>query len=57
MAIEIRRVGGTLVIQADHRLDSASAQTFQGRLDTAIGPAQRAVVVDMAELSYISCGL
>ena len=53
MAIETCRVGEALVIQADHRLDSVTAQDFHDRLDAAVESAER-VVVDMAGLTYIS---
>ena len=54
MATEGSREGGALVIQAGNRLDSANAREFHDQLEPAIATAQRAVVVDMEELVYIS---
>ena len=54
MAIETRRDNGTLVIQAEERLDLASAQKFHDELDAAIASSERAVVIDMSGLTYIS---
>ena len=54
MVIETGRDNGTLVIRAEHRLDLASAQIFHDELDTAIEDSERAVVIDMSGLTYIS---
>ena len=54
MVIETRRDSGTLVIGAQDRLDLANAQIFYDELDAAIESSVRAVVIDMAGLTYIS---
>ena len=60
MAINVRSVhgtrviGGIPVISAEGRLDSANAHVFHDRLDEAIGSTNRAVLVDMENLFYIS---
>ena len=54
MVIETRRDNGTLVIQAEERLDLVSAQKFHDELDAAIESSERAVVIDMSGLTYIS---
>ena len=54
MVIETRRDNGTLVIRAEDRLDLANAQVFHDELDAAIESSERAVVIDMSGLTYIS---
>ena len=39
---------------ADGRVDGANAQEFQGALTDAIDPTDRAVVLDLGEIIYIS---
>ena len=54
MRTESSRETSALVIRAGDRLDSVNAREFHDRLGPAIETAQRAVVVDMEELVYIS---
>lgn len=54
MVIETRRDSGALVIRAEDRLDLVNAQIFHDELDAAIESSERAVVIDMAGLTYIS---
>jgi anti-anti-sigma factor len=54
MPIESRRDSGTLIIQTEERVDSANAQAFYQELDSAIESDDRAVVMDMERLAYIS---
>ena len=54
MAINIERDGGTVIAKIDGRLDGANAQEFQGDLTGAIEDSDRAVILDFANLSYIS---
>ena len=54
MPIESRRDSGTLIIQTEERVDSANAQAFYQELDSAIESDDRAVVMDMQRLAYIS---
>ena len=54
MGINIEREGATVVAKIDGRLDGANAQEFQGDLTDAIEDSDRAVILDFADLSYIS---
>ena len=54
MPIEVNRNNGTLIIQTEERVDSANAQAFFQELESAIGSDDRAVVMDMERLAYIS---
>ncbi len=54
MVIETRRDKGALIIQAEDRLDMTNAQVFHDQLDSAIESSERAVVIDLAGLTYIS---
>ncbi len=54
MVIETGRDSGALVIRAEDRLDLANAQIFHDELDAAIEASERAVVIDMSGLTYIS---
>ena len=54
MAIEPRRHDRTLVIWTGSRFDGVNAHTFHDRLDATISVGERAVVIDMEELTYIS---
>lgn len=54
MVLETRRDSGTLIIQAENRLDMANAQDFHDQLDGAIQASERSVVIDMEGLTYIS---
>ena len=54
MEISNQRDGDTLIVQAAGRVDGSNSQEFQDGLEAAIDDADRAVVLDLEELSYIS---
>ena len=54
MPIDSHRDNGTLIIQTEERVDSVNAQAFYQELDSAIESDDRAVVMDMEKLAYIS---
>ena len=54
MAIQIGREHRVPVVRAPHRLVGVDAQVFHDQLDAAVETAQGVVVIDMADLVYIS---
>ena len=54
MALRIERSDGILVAMAEGRVDGANAQEFQGELTDAIEPSDRAVILDLGGITYIS---
>ena len=54
MELGIVRENGILIASPQGRLDGSNAQEFQGSLTEAISADDRAVVLDLADLSYIS---
>ena len=54
MAINTLYDGATVLVLADHRLDSSNVGAFNEELECAAGAVSRAVVVDMQGLDYIS---
>ena len=54
MKIEMERQGDTLIAKTDGRVDGANAREFQAALEAAIDANERAVILDMENLSYIS---
>lgn len=54
MTIETSRENRILIVQAEGRLDSMSAQAFIDRLGSAVDGAAQGVVIDMKRLAYIS---
>ncbi len=54
MALSIERNDGIMVAVAEGRVDGANAQEFQGELSEAIDPSDRAVILDLEEITYIS---
>ena len=52
--MQIGREDRVPVIRAPHRLGGVNAQIFHGQPDAAIKSAQGVVVIDMADLVYIS---
>lgn len=54
MGLNIERNDGILIAMAEGRVDGANAQEFQGALTDAIEPSDRAVVLDLGEITYIS---
>lgn len=54
MDLKTESAGGALVLSVGGRLDSQNAQEFEAAARDAIAGAGPAVVLDLAELSYIS---
>ena len=54
MEIEMERQRDTLIAKTDGRVDGANAREFQAALEAAIDANERAVILDMENLSYIS---
>ena len=54
MGMDIERENGTLIAKAQGRVDGANAQEFQSTLAKAIDPSDRAVILDLEQISYIS---
>ena len=54
MGVETERLGDILIAKTDGRVDGANAREFQVALEAAIDPGERAVILDMEQLSYIS---
>ena len=54
MGVSTERQGDTLIAKTDGRVDGANAREFQSALEEAIDANERAVILDMEELSYIS---
>ena len=54
MAISTERNGTTLVAMADKRVDGTNSKEFQNDLETAIEETDRAVILDLQRLVYIS---
>ena len=54
MEISNERDGGTLIVNAAGRVDGSNSQEFQDGLEAVIDDADRAVVLDLEQLSYIS---
>ncbi len=54
MGISTEREGATLIAKTEGRVDGANAREFQDALEEAIDPADRAVILDLENLSYIS---
>ena len=54
MEVETERQGDTLIAKTDGRVDGANAREFQAALEAAIEATERAVILDMENLSYIS---
>ena len=54
MQISSERDGGALIVAVDGRIDGSNSQEFQDRFEDVIGNDERAVVLDMGKLTYIS---
>ena len=54
MDINTEREGGTLIAKTGGRVDGTNASDFQDALKNAIAPEDKAVILDFADLSYIS---
>ena len=54
MDIQTERTDGTLVAKAEGRIDGVNARDFEEALKAAISGDEKAVVMDLEGLSYIS---
>ena len=54
MGLSVERSDGILIAMAEGRVDGSNAQEFQGALTDAIDPEDRAVVLDLGQITYIS---
>jgi len=54
MGIKAERAGGTLIARADGRIDSSNSREFHSELEAAIADSDTSVVLDFADVSYIS---
>ncbi len=54
MEVKTERKDGALIASVDGRIDGGTAREFEYVMNAAIGEDDRAVVVDLSELSYIS---
>jgi len=52
--VNSERDGSALVVAVDGRIDGSNSQDFQDRFEEAITDDDRAVVLDMGKLTYIS---
>ena len=48
------RTGGVLVVRTEDRLDGVNAREFQDALQGVIDDSDRAVILDLGRLTYIS---
>ena len=56
MPMKYERDNGILFVMPEGRINSADAAIFRRELNTATEPDDRAVVMDMESLNYISSG-
>ena len=54
MEVRMERRGGALLAVPEGRIDSATARDFESKMKAAIQDEDRAVVVNLSQLSYIS---
>lgn len=54
MEVSSERDGSALVVAVDGRIDGSNSQEFQDRFEEVIEDGDRAVVLDMGKLTYIS---
>ena len=54
MNVESRREGTSVVLMADGRVDGTNASEFQDAINAEINESDRAVVLDLQDLTYIS---
>jgi anti-anti-sigma factor len=52
--ISSERDGSALIVAVDGRIDGSNSQEFQDRFEETVGDDERAVVLDMGKLTYIS---
>jgi len=54
MELTAERSGATLIAKTDGRVDGTNATEFQDALKGAVDPADKAVILDFEDLTYIS---
>ena len=54
MDVTSQRTGGALIVSVEGRVDGANARKFQKAVESVIEDDDRAVILDMESLSYIS---
>ncbi len=54
MEVRVERRGQTLLAAAEGRIDSGTAREFENSMKAAIDAGDRAVILNMSQLSYIS---
>ena len=54
MEVRMERRGGALLAVPEGRIDSATARDFESKMKAAIQDDDRAVVLNLSQLSYIS---
>ena len=54
MAIETVKEGEVLIARVDGRIDGTNAREFQNEMEAACADADRYVILDLEQLSYIS---
>ncbi len=54
MNVQVEHHDRVLVARVDGRVDSSNSQDFERQLQGAIGEEVKAVVIDLAQLAYIS---
>ncbi len=54
MEIPTERNGTTLILKPGGRIDGQNALEFQSKIDSAIGDADSAVILQLSNLTYIS---
>ena len=54
METRTNRTGGVLVVRTEDRLDGVNAREFQDALQVVIDDSDRAVILDLGRLTYIS---
>ena len=54
MEVHTEREGGALIARAVGRIDGSNAREFEGALHATLSEQDRALILDMQSLSYIS---
>ena len=54
MEIRTKREGANVIVNVEGRLDGNNAMEFVAALERAVRPTDRGVIMDMADLGYIS---
>ena len=54
MNVEVQREGDSLVLSTEGRVDGTNANSFQDAMQQAIQDSDKSVILDFANLTYIS---